>query len=140
MFTLSPRLKDDTVEVASLALCAVLLMKDRTIPWLILVPKREGVREVYELDKDDRAALMEEITLASRVIGALYSPFKINIGALGNLVPQLHIHVIGRFENDRAWPGAIWGASGAKPYAEEELLRVAREFEEAFKRFSSVPL
>lgn len=139
MFALSQRLKDDTVEVASLDLCVVLLMKDRTLPWLILVPKREGVREVYELGKDDRAALMEEITLASRVIGVLYSPFKINIGSLGNLVPQLHIHVVGRSEADRAWPGPVWGAPGAGPYEKEELPRVAGEFKEAFKRLSSTP-
>ncbi|MBI5587258.1 MAG: HIT family protein [Deltaproteobacteria bacterium] len=137
MFTLHQRLEGDTVEVADLRVSVVRLMRDRTLPWLILVPKREGVREVYDLSKDDRAVLMEEMTLASRVIDALYGPDKINIGALGNRVPQLHVHVIGRFETDRAWPGPVWGKDGSEPYTEDELCKAVHELKEAFKRISS---
>lgn len=135
MFTIDQRLKDDTVEVASLALCAVLLMKDRTLPWLILVPRRQGVSEIHELTPEDRAALIEEMTLASKVVDRLYGPDKINIGALGNLVPQLHIHVIGRFRTDRAWPGPVWGKGGAEPYTEAELREAVGGLKEAFKGF-----
>lgn len=139
MFTLHQRLKDDTVEVARLALCSVLLMKDRTVPWLILVPRREGASEMHALSKEDRAVLIEEITLASKALEKLYRPDKINIGALGNLVPQLHIHVIGRFKTDRAWPGPVWGRDGAEPYTEAELGKAVCELKEAFKSFQPRP-
>lgn len=139
MFTLHQRLKDDTVEVARLALSSVLLMKDRTVPWLILVPRREGASEMHALSKEERAVLMEEITLASKVLEGLYGPDKINIGALGNLVPQLHIHVIGRFKTDRAWPAPVWGKDGAEPYTEAELGKAVGEFKEAFKSFQPRP-
>ncbi len=139
MFTLHQRLEDDTVEVARLSLSSVLLMKDRTVPWLILVPRREGVREFYELTGEDRAVLMEEMTLASKVIDRLYGPDKVNIGALGNLVPQLHIHVMGRFKTDRAWPGPVWGKDGAEPYTDAELGKAVGELKEAFKSFQPRP-
>lgn len=135
MFTIHQRLKDDTVEVAALALCSVLLMKDRTLPWLILVPRREGVSEIHELIPEDRAVLIEEITLASKVVDRLYGPEKINIGALGNLVPQLHIHVIGRSRSDRAWPGPVWGKDGAEPYTQAGLREAVRGLKEAFEGF-----
>ena len=138
MFTLHQRLEDDTVEVVYLGVSIVRLMRDRTLPWLILVPKREGVREIHGLSKEDRAELMEEITLVSKVIDALYRPDKINIGVLGNLVPQLHIHVIGRFERDRAWPGPVWGKDGAKPYAEDEIRSAVIQLKEALKKHSSI--
>jgi diadenosine tetraphosphate (Ap4A) HIT family hydrolase len=133
MFILHQRLKDDTVEVAALALSVVLLMKDRTLPWLILVPRREGASEMHALSKEERAVLIEEITLASKVLEKLYLPDKINIGALGNLVPQLHIHVVGRFKTDRAWPGPVWGKDGAEPYTEAELGKTVCALKEAFK-------
>ncbi|MBI5468875.1 MAG: HIT family protein [Deltaproteobacteria bacterium] len=139
MFTLHQRLKDDTVEVTRLSLSSVLLMKDRTVPWLILVPGREGASEMHALSKEDRAVLIEEITLASKVLEKLYRPDKINIGALGNLVPQLHIHVMGRFKTDRAWPGPVWGKDGAEPYTEAELGKAVGELKEAFKSFQPRP-
>lgn len=132
MFVLDQRLEDDTLEIRSLKLSKVLLMKDRSFPWLILVPERENIRELYELSAEDRAVLMEEISLASQVIVKLYKPDKINIGALGNVVPQLHIHVIGRFRTDRAWPGPVWGIGPAEPYAEENLKATCESFRKAF--------
>lgn len=132
MFVLDQRLKDDTLEIRSLKLSKVLLMKDRSFPWLIIVPEREDIREIYELPADDRAALIEEISLASQVIIKLYKPDKINIGALGNVVPQLHIHVIGRFRTDRAWPGPVWGTGPAEPYTEEGLRAACESFKKAF--------
>ena len=134
MFTLHNTLQTDTREIISLTLSRVLLMNDSSFPWLILVPEREGMREMYELSIGDRPVLMEEITFVSEIIRQLYSPDKINIGALGNLVPQLHIHVIGRFTTDRAWPGPVWGSGPVTPYAAEELDAVSCRITKAFQQ------
>ena len=120
-FTLHPTLARDTVEVARLPLCRVLLMRDRRFPWLILVPERESVREIHELTAGDRAVLIEEIALASEALSRLVRPDKLNVGALGNVVPQLHVHVVARFATDPAWPGPVWGSGTAVPYPEDEL-------------------
>lgn len=120
-FLLHERLKNDTIEVIDLKLCRVFLMNDSSFPWIILVPMREGATEVHELSKEDRATLIEEASAASRAISAAFSPDKINIGALGNLVPQLHVHVVGRTRNDRAWPGPVWGSGPAVPYTTAQL-------------------
>jgi len=109
-------------------------MNDSSFPWLILVPEREGMREMYELSIGDRAVLMEEITFVSEIIRQLYSPDKINIGALGNLVPQLHLHIIGRFRTDRAWPGPVWGSGPARPYQAETLKTVCAGIKKAFQQ------
>ena len=131
-FTLHQRLQEDTIEIVRLELSRVLLMNDSSFPWLVLVPEREGVQEVYELSTEDRSVLIEEIAAASEIIQQLYSPDKINIGALGNLVPQLHIHVIGRFRTDRAWPGPVWGTGTARPYANEGLASASAVIKKAF--------
>jgi diadenosine tetraphosphate (Ap4A) HIT family hydrolase len=120
-FALHPTLARDTVEVARLPLCRVLLMRDRRFPWLILVPEREAVREIHELPPVDRAALVEEIARAGEVLKRLFRPDKVNVGALGNVVPQLHVHVVARFAADAAWPGPVWGSGAAEPYGEREL-------------------
>jgi len=134
MFTLHNKLKDDTIEIVSLALSRVLLMNDSSFPWLVLVPARKGMREIHELGIRDRSVLIEEVAAASEIIRDLFSPDKINIGALGNLVPQLHIHIIGRFRTDRAWPGPVWGAGIARPYTEEGLNVVVGRIKEAFQQ------
>lgn len=120
-FTLHPTLARDTVEVIRLPLCRVLLMKDRRFPWLILVPERKSVREIHELTAGDRAVLIEEIALAGEALSRLVGPDKLNVGALGNVVPQLHVHVVARFATDPAWPGPVWGSGAAVPYSEDEL-------------------
>ena len=120
-FTLHPTLARDTAEVVRLPLCRVLLMNDRRFPWLILVPEREGVREIHDLAAEDRAVLIEEIAQASEALARLVRPDKMNVGALGNVVPQLHIHVVARFAADPAWPGPVWGSGAAVPHAEDEL-------------------
>jgi len=120
-FNLHPRLAADTEPVTRLALCRVLLMKDARVPWLILVPERADVTELHRLAPVEQALLMEEIAAASRVLERLYRPDKLNVGALGNQVPQLHVHVIGRYRSDAAWPGPIWGSGPAVPYAEDAL-------------------
>jgi diadenosine tetraphosphate (Ap4A) HIT family hydrolase len=120
-FSLHPTLARDTVEVARLPLCRVLLMNDRRFPWLILVPEREDAREIVDLAPADRAVLIEEIAQASDALRRLYRPDKLNVGALGNIVPQLHVHVIARFTADPAWPGPVWGSGTPQPYQEIEI-------------------
>ena len=134
MFMLHQRLQEDTIGIVRLGLSRVLLMNDSSFPWLILVPERENIREIHELGAADRAVLIEEIAAASEIIQLLYSPYKINTGALGNLVPQLHIHVIGRFRTDRAWPAPVWGTGPVQPYAEEKREIVAGSFRKAFEQ------
>ncbi|MHB2208952.1 HIT domain-containing protein [Methylobacterium sp. CM6257] len=115
-FSLDPRLAADTVEVGDLALCRVLLMDDARFPWLILVPRRPAITEIIDLSEADAAALWQEIRLATGVMQRLAKPDKVNVGALGNVVAQLHVHVVGRFRSDPAWPGPVWGFETRKPY------------------------
>lgn len=115
-FTLDPRLAADTAEVGDLTLSRVLLMDDARFPWLILVPRRPAVAEVTDLSEADAGTLWREIRLAVGVMQALSNPDKVNVGALGNVVAQLHVHVVGRFRSDPAWPGPVWGFETRKPY------------------------
>jgi diadenosine tetraphosphate (Ap4A) HIT family hydrolase len=125
-FLLHHRLEADTAFVSDWPLCTVLLMNDARYPWLILVPRRAVMSEIHQLSAADRALLIEEVTRASAILAAMPGVDKVNIGALGNLVPQLHVHVIGRRMGDPAWPGPVWGHSPAKPYgAREQAERIA---------------
>lgn len=110
-FTLDPRLDADTVPVVDLPLSAVRLMNDATYPWLVLVPRRPGLVEIIDLDAAGRGVLMEEIAAAAAALQAATGCHKLNVAALGNQVPQLHVHVIARFRDDAAWPGPVWGAA-----------------------------
>jgi diadenosine tetraphosphate (Ap4A) HIT family hydrolase len=121
-FALDPRLDADTFEVTTLGLSLVRLMNDRRFPWLILVPARAGAVEISDLEPADRARLIEEIALVSGVLRQLFTPRKLNVAALGNVVAQLHVHVIARFETDGAWPRPVWGTP-AEPYPFDELER-----------------
>jgi diadenosine tetraphosphate (Ap4A) HIT family hydrolase len=120
-FVLHERLAADTVALADWPLSRVLLMNDQNYPWLILVPRRPGLKEIHDLGQDERAQLTEEICRTSRALQSRFSPDKINVGALGNLVPQLHIHVIARFTTDPAWPGPVWGKQPPVPYESAAL-------------------
>lgn len=115
-FTLDPQLAADTVHVGDLALCSVLLMDDARFPWLILVPRRAGASEITDLSPVDAQALMDEMRIATGVMLTLAKPDKVNVAALGNVVSQLHVHVIGRFRSDPAWPKPVWGIGTATPY------------------------
>jgi diadenosine tetraphosphate (Ap4A) HIT family hydrolase len=115
-FFLHPRLEADTFFIVDWPLCRVLLMNDARYPWLILVPRRDDMTEWMDLTISDRALLIEEIARAGGAVRGLPSVTKVNIGALGNLVPQLHVHVLGRHSGDPAWPGPVWGHSAAIPY------------------------
>ena len=120
MFELHHRLTSDTSFLADWPLCRVLLMNDARYAWLILVPRREALREIHELSSPERQQLIEEIASASQALGSVAQFDKINVGALGNLVPQLHIHVIARRADDAAWPGPVWGQGTAIPYSDEQ--------------------
>ena len=115
-FTLDPRLETDTLPVGDLPLSSVLLMDDARFPWLILVPRRAAVSEITDLTEEEAQLLVREIRLATRVMLDLSKPDKVNVGALGNVVPQLHVHVVGRFRSDPAWPGPVWGQGTRTPY------------------------
>ena len=122
-FVLDAKLEADTIDViTALPLCVVRLMNDRRFPWVILVPARPGATEIVDLEAADRARLMEEIALVSGVMRDLFSPTKLNVAALGNVVAQLHVHVIARFASDDAWPRPVWG-SPAEPYRADEIDR-----------------
>jgi diadenosine tetraphosphate (Ap4A) HIT family hydrolase len=127
-FELDPRLASDTLFVADWPLCRVLVMNEARYFWIVLVPRIAAVTEITELSQQERAALMEEAARAGRIIknsGAA----KLNVGALGNIVPQLHMHVVGRNPGDPAWPGPVWGQSARVPYDEEihaQRLRLVR--------------
>jgi diadenosine tetraphosphate (Ap4A) HIT family hydrolase len=115
-FALDPRLEADTLPIGELPLCAVLLLNDSRFPWFVLVPRRPDLAEVTDLSDDDAPVLMGELRVATRAMLALAKPDKVNIGALGNMVPQLHLHVVGRFRSDPAWPGPVWGFGTRRPY------------------------
>lgn len=118
-FQLHERLAADTWTVKDLSLCRVLLMDDSRYPWVILVPRREGLRDFHEVAKADKAAFQGEIDLVSEVLKDATGAFKLNVAAIGNMVPQLHVHVIARFEGDEVWPKPVWGLGEAMPYAPE---------------------
>jgi diadenosine tetraphosphate (Ap4A) HIT family hydrolase len=120
-FILHERLAADCITVDDWPLCRVLLMNDASYPWLILVPRRPGLSELHDVAEGDKAPLIAEIDRAARGLKSRFAADKINVGALGNLVPQLHIHVIARFRDDPAWPGPVWGARPAVPYAPDAL-------------------
>jgi diadenosine tetraphosphate (Ap4A) HIT family hydrolase len=128
MFTLDPRLEKDTVQLDKWALSRVLLMNDAQYPWLILVPQVPEVREIIDLDADERATLMDEIVRASSVLKKMVNPHKLNVAALGNAVPQLHCHVIARFTTDPAWPKPIWGVKPSLAYTEDKIADFRRRF------------
>ncbi|MBN8734852.1 MAG: HIT domain-containing protein [Xanthomonadales bacterium] len=115
-FELDPRLNRDTVFVANWKLCQVRLMDDARFPWLVLVPRRAGAVELDDLDEDDRTRLMHEIQRAMKTLRGVADCDKLNVGALGNVVRQLHVHVVARRKDDPAWPGPVWGHGPAQHY------------------------
>ena len=128
-FQLDSRLEADAIFVADWPLCRVLLMNDARYPWLVLVPRRPDMVEIADLAQDDRAVLMEEIIRASEILRSLPGVTKLNIGALGNVVRQLHVHVMGRRPGDPAGAGPVWGHGPAEPYepgARDALLALVR--------------
>lgn len=120
-FVLDRRLAHDAAPICDWPLSRVLLMNDRRYPWLVLVPRRAGVSEAFDLDAADQALMWRETIAAARALRQSTACRKINIGALGNIVAQLHVHIIARNEGDAAWPGPVWGKGEAERYDEAGL-------------------
>lgn len=133
MFQLHPRLEADTLEVEQLPLCDLRLMNDRRFPWFILVPRQPQITEVHQLSQRDQQRLMQESSQVAQAIASISNCHKINLGALGNLVPQLHWHIIGRSEDDACWPGPVWGCGTVEPYAEEDMARLIEQMQQVLK-------
>lgn len=130
---LHPQLAEDTHPVAHWTLSELRLMDDANHPWLILVPRVQDAVELIDLGDTQQSQLMGEIAMASRALQVAFKPHKLNVATLGNLVPQLHVHVIARFEDDIAWPRPVWGMASAQPYSPEALVRRVERLQAALK-------
>ncbi|AWB68705.1 HIT family protein [Saccharobesus litoralis] len=120
-FSLDPRLQADCFTVAELELSKLLLLDNSQVPWLILVPKVADVAEITDLNPNQQTQLLAEINLVSSVVQDAFSPDKLNVAAIGNVVNQLHVHIIGRYHTDPVWPSPVWGNLQDEPYHEDEL-------------------
>jgi len=134
MFVLHPQLEEDTVALGQLKLCQVLLMNDAQFPWTILVPMRDNITEMYQLDPADQQQLQSESLAISALMMDHFQGDKLNIGALGNIVPQLHLHHIVRFQHDAVWPKPVWGNIDARPYQAAELSGVTQRLIKAINQ------
>lgn len=130
---LHPQLAVDTHPVAYWSLSELRLMDDAHHPWLMLVPRVAGATELIDLEVDAQATLMAEIARVSRALRSVFAPDKLNVAALGNMVPQLHVHVIARYRTDIAWPRPVWGVANAQPYSPDVLAEVVARLQDAFE-------
>jgi diadenosine tetraphosphate (Ap4A) HIT family hydrolase len=134
-FVLHPRLMVDTAGIADWSLSRILLMNDKRFPWIVLVPRRADVTELFELDEAARITLTNEIVRVSQKLKAWAKQRgtcdKINVGMIGNIVPQLHVHIVARAKGDPAWPAPVWGKGEALPYGAAELERMVAELRNA---------
>ena len=121
VFALDQRLQQDTLAIGDFPLCRLLLSNDSNYPWFILVPRINAISEVFQLDVADQQRLWQETTALSQLLNDGLAADKMNIGALGNVVSQLHVHVIVRKRDDAAWPAPVWGKHSARPYTEEQV-------------------
>lgn len=133
-FELNATLEADTIAIGDIGLCRLLLMNDSRYPWLILVPRRAGITEIHELTPLDQTVLTFEIAQISEILKDLTGCTKINVGALGNMVRQLHIHIIARNEGDAAWPGPVWGAGTREAYEDGAEATLITQFSDALNR------
>jgi len=121
VFVLDPRLQQDTLPIGDFPLCRLLLSNDSNYPWFILVPRRAAISEVFELDQQDQLQLWQETNGLAKTLKDVFKADKLNVAALGNVVSQLHVHVIVRHRDDRAWPAPVWGKQPATPYTAEQV-------------------
>ena len=119
-FELHAQLKQDCFIVGQFELCLVLLLNDSQFPWFILVPQRENIREIYELRSEDQQLLIQESSYFSQKLATIFEAEKLNVAAIGNIVPQLHVHHIVRYQTDKAWPAPVWGKFAATPYTTQQ--------------------
>jgi diadenosine tetraphosphate (Ap4A) HIT family hydrolase len=116
-FELNARLQQDTLEVMDLHFSRLLLMNDSRFPWLVLVPMKNNILEIFELEKVEQHQLLLEITEISKIFKTMFNADKLNVASIGNIVPQLHVHIIARTKNDSAWPSPVWGFGKSLPYS-----------------------
>ena len=121
MFELHPQLAKDCIVIGDMPLCRALLMNNSALPWFILVPRRADLREIFELTEADQQQLLRESSAFAKAIAETFTADKLNIAAIGNMVPQLHIHHVVRYKSDPAWPAPVWGNLPPAPYADSEL-------------------
>lgn len=121
MAALHPQLQKDCLVVGRFPLCHLLLLRDAHYPWFVLVPDRDAISEIYQLSDADQQRLLHESTTLAKALVAAFAPDKLNIAALGNVVPQLHLHHVVRYTTDPAWPAPVWGKLPARSYADAEL-------------------
>ena len=126
-FTLHPQLENDTTHIGDFPLCKVLLSRDDSVPWVILVPKIDNLRELHHLPMEKQQQFLIESQQVSKAMEALFKPDKLNLAALGNMVPQLHIHHVARFISDIAWPGPIWGNAAGRFRQESSQTELAEQ-------------
>jgi diadenosine tetraphosphate (Ap4A) HIT family hydrolase len=131
MFELHPRLKAGCMPVGRFPLCLLLMKNDSNYPWFILVPEREGIEEIFQLSQEDQTRLILESSQLSAHLSTAFSADRMNVAALGNEVPQLHVHHVVRYATDPAWPGPVWGKVAARPYKAEEAKRTMAIVSEA---------
>ncbi|BFT59266.1 HIT domain-containing protein [Pseudomonas moorei] len=124
VFALDPRLQQDTLPIGDFPLCRLLLSNDSNYPWFILVPRRDDISEIFQLDAADQLLLWQETTALAELLKDAFSADKLNVAALGNVVSQLHMHVIVRKHGDVAWPAPVWGKQPAKPYNAEQVAAI----------------
>ncbi len=124
MFELHPQLKRDCLELGRFILCRLLLMNERRYPWFILVPEREGISEIYQLSEADQILRLRESSSLARGLAEAFGADKMNVAAIGNLVPQLHVHHVVRYRGDPAWPAPVFGRFDPAPYDEAGLISV----------------
>lgn len=132
-FSLHERLARDCIAILDLELCRLLLMNNSDFPWCVLVPRRAAIRDIYELTEDDQQQLIRESSALSKVMLALFAGEKMNVAALGNVVPQLHLHHIVRSSVDKAWPHPVWGRAPGPPYTEAQLADLRRQLQAALQ-------
>lgn len=132
MFSFDHRLLNDCEVIGKFDLCHVLLMRDANYPWCVLVPDREGMKEVFDLSEADQKQLNLESNTVLKYLKGAFNADKMNVAALGNIVSQLHIHHIVRYETDKAWPGPVWGAFPSEAYSEDALEKCITRLKQGF--------
>ena len=117
-----------------LPLCRVLLENERHYPWILLIPRRPNISRLMDLSPEDQRLLLHELDLAQHVLWGKFLPTQLNVAAIGNKTPQLHVHVIARYQNDPAWPGTVWDHPVRAPYTASELSEMTDKLTERFKQ------
>lgn len=140
MFALHPRLQQDCITLGRFPLSRLLLMNDSHYPWFILVPEKAGMTEIFQLGEEDQRQLLWESSTLAQTLSTAFRADKINIAAIGNLVPQLHVHHVVRYKNDIAWPAPVWGYADAVPYDDRTLAAVKSRIEPVLgERYTATP-